>query len=484
MLFNDLREFITEVERLGEYKLVEGADWDLEIGLITAWQAEAGNSPLLLFDKIKGYKAGYRVVTSLFNTPKRVALALDLPREMWGIEFVKAWREKTKKELELIPPVYVDYGPIKENIHTGDDIDLFEFPTPKWGEFDGGRYIGTGCMVITRDLDEGWVNCGTYRVQIHDKSTATVQISTPARNAAVIRQKYWAKGMGCPTAVVCGGTEPVLWGVSTMAIPWGVSEYDYAGWLRGKPIEVTRGVTTDLPIPAGAEIVLEGEVMPPEAGLIEEGPFGEWTGYYGGATQQPIFRVKSILHRNDPIIHGAPNVTRFGSHATLAREPMRSALVWDELDSRVPGVKGVWFVEDASAHPMLVVSIKQMYPAHAKQTALSAASAVSAASNLCWVIIVDDDIDPSNMSEVLWAMGLRCDPETGVEVIRGAGLATHLKPSLSPEKRSSGDITQGIAIIMACKPYYWMDKFPKTVTPSPEQLQKVKEKWGQLFQSS
>ncbi len=204
MIFNDMREFITEVERLGECKLIEGADWDLEIEAITAWQAEAGNSPLLLFDKIKGYKAGYRVVTNLFNTPKRVALAFGLPREVKGIELVKAWREKTRKALKLIPPVEVDYGPIKENIHTGDDIDLFEFPTPKWREQDGGRYIGTGDMVITRDPDEGWVNCGTYRVQIQDKSTASVMI-VPGHHGDIMRQKYWAKGQSCPVAVTCGG---------------------------------------------------------------------------------------------------------------------------------------------------------------------------------------------------------------------------------------------------------------------------------------
>ena len=113
------------------------------------------------------------------------------------------------KKIELVPPVEVSTGPIKENIHLGEEVDLFEFPIPKRHEFDGGRYIGTGCIVITRDPDEGWVNFGTYRVQVHDKPIATVYIS-PGKHGDVIRRKYWVKGNSCPVAVVCGQA-PILW---------------------------------------------------------------------------------------------------------------------------------------------------------------------------------------------------------------------------------------------------------------------------------
>ncbi|MFC1815856.1 UbiD family decarboxylase [Thermodesulfobacteriota bacterium] len=479
-MFNDLREFVDRAKEIGECQVVEGADWDLEIGAIAAWQAELGNSPLLLFDKIRGYPPGYRVVTNLFNTPKRIASALGLPREVEGIELVKAWRQMIRGEKKLVPPVEVEQAPVKENVHTGKDIDLFEFPTPKWHELDGGRYIGTGNMVITRDPDEGWVNFGAYRVQVQDKSTATVFIA-PGKNADIMRKKYWAKGQSCPTAIVCG-EEPMLYATSTLGLPWGVSEYDYAGLLKGEPVKVTRGVTTDLPIPATAEIVLEGEMVPPELETREEGPFGEWTGHYGGGVRpEPAFRIKSILHRNKPIMLGAPPL-KCQSHFTLARPAHRAAVAWDELDGDVPGVKGVWYIDESGGINILVISIKQMYGGHAKQAALSAASGAASAFQLCWIIVVDDDIDPSNISEVLWAMGNRCDVETAVEVISG-GWTSRLKPVLSPEKRSRGDFTQGMAIVLACKPYYWIDHFPPTIKTSPELLQKVKGKWGELFQA-
>ncbi|MBI4330135.1 MAG: UbiD family decarboxylase [Chloroflexi bacterium] len=477
---DDLRGFIARAQEIGEVKIIEGADWDLEIGAITAWQGESGNSPLLLFDKIKGYPPGYRVVSNLFITPKRIALAQGLPPDAKGMDLVRAWRdqEKSKGEFKPLPPVEVASAPVKENVHTGSDVDLFEFPTPKWHEEDGGRYIGTGHTVIVRDPDEGRVNIGTYRVQIHDKTTATMFIA-PGKHADIIRRKYWAKGRGCPMAICCG-QEPVLWSTSTRQLPWEVSEYDFAGWLKGKPIEVTRGITTDLPIPATGEIVLEGEMVPPEVETRVEGPFGEWNGYYGsGSRPEPAFKVTSILHRNDPIIMGAPPSMLITPY-TLARHIQRAAVTWNELDARVPGVKGVWFVEEAGGATIAIISIKQAYPGHAKQAAMSVGSGLYAAFHLVWIIVVDDDIDPSNISQVLWALGTRCDVAEAVDIVRGCWTSA-LKPALPPHKREWGDFTHGQALVLACKPFYWIDKFPHAIRTSPDLLDRVKAKWGNLF---
>lgn len=206
-MFKDLREYIEQVKELGEYKVFEGADLELEIGAITEIMARP-NSPLLMFDKIKGYKPGYRIVTNPVGSLKQVSLLLGLPQKIPGLEMVKAWRDKSKREFKLVPPIEVRTGPVKENIHIGNDVDLFEFPTPKWHELDGGRYIGTGCVVITRDPEEGWVNLGAYRVQIHDKNTATIQIDS-GHHGDTMRRKYWAKGLSCPVAVACG-QDPIL----------------------------------------------------------------------------------------------------------------------------------------------------------------------------------------------------------------------------------------------------------------------------------
>ncbi|MBI4185931.1 MAG: UbiD family decarboxylase [Chloroflexi bacterium] len=471
-MFYDIREFIQRVEELEGYKLVEGADWDLEIGAVTDVQLAIPDSPLVLFDKVKGYKAGYRVVTNMFTTPRRTALALGLPLEARGLELVRAWRSRIKEDVKLIPPVQVGTGPVKENIRTGDEVDLFEFPSPKWHELDGGRYIGTGCMVIQRDPDEGWINLGTYRVQVHDKTVATVYMA-PGRHGDIIRRKYWDKGQPCPVAVTCG-QEPTLWATSTWpSIPWGVSEYDYAGWLRNRPVEVVKGVVTDLPIPATAEIVLEGEMVPPEVEMIEEGPFGEWLGYYGYSRPVPAFRVKAVLHRNNPIIMGSPP-SKLSGRAAFNRHILMSAMLWNELDRQVPGVKGVWSMQEA-ATSIWIISIQQQYAGHAKQTALAAAGFNVSGYMGRHVIIVDDDIDPSNISDVLWALGTRCDPETSMDTIGGCW-GSLIDPMLSPDKKSRGDLTHSKSLILACKPYHWIKEFAPPVTISPELLRRVKEK--------
>ncbi|MFC1869645.1 UbiD family decarboxylase [Chloroflexota bacterium] len=480
MLFNDLREFISEVERLGECKVIKGADWDLEIGAITELEAASSKSPLLLFDEIKGYRAGYRVASNLFTTPLRTALALNLPKEARGTALVEVIREREKEGVKLIPPVEVKDAPVKENVHLGDEIDLYEFPSPKWNELDGGRYIGTGAMTIIRDPDEGWVNLAAQRVQIHGKDKATI-IMAPGRHSIIVRQKYWDRGLSCPVAVACG-QEPLLWSMSTRRPSWGVSEYDFAGGLRGEPVQVTKGVTTDLPIPATAEIVLEGEIVPPGTETVVEGPFGEWLGYYASMpTPEPVFRVKSILHRNDPIIQGNPP-TVLPPIWTVGWHIQKAAVLWNELDRQVSGVKGVWMIDEDACQSIPVISIKQEFEGHAAQVAMIAAgcSEISAWAACRYIIVVDDDIDPTNVSEVLWALATRTDPAASIDIVRGFR-STRTDPMLSPEKKRLGEWSHSKAIINACKPYSWIKDFPPSVKSSPELLQKTREKWGKML---
>jgi len=478
-MINDLREFVEAAEALGECTVVENVDWDLEIGSLSEVVAATHEPPMLLFDRIKGYPKGYRVATLTLGTGRRLALALGFPKMSENRDLVAYWRGRLREGMKPVAPVEVATGPVKENVLTGEEVDLYKFPVPKWHSGDGGRYIGTGDMVIMRDPDEGWVNVGTYRVQIHnqDKRKAMIWVS-PGHHARVIREKYWAKGKAAPVAVVCG-QEPLLFYAASIQAPWGSSEYDYAGWLKNKPIEVTKGVVTDLPIPATAEIVLEGEVMPPEIDATEEGPFGEWTGYYASNVRsEATFRVKAILHRNDPIILGCPPLMNlqasYGGNVRLA------AMLWDELGKIVPGVEGVWLLEEARCYYMPVVSIKQMYPGHARQVALAVASSRVAGYHGRFVVVVDDDIDPFNTSEVLWALATRCDPETQIDIARGCW-STPLDPTISPERRGQKDWTNSRALILACKPYHWKDEFPPTFKLSPEEVRKVKEKWQWLF---
>ncbi|MFC1872894.1 UbiD family decarboxylase [Chloroflexota bacterium] len=475
-MFDDLREFLKKAGELGQVSQIEGADWDLEIGSITEVAAyEYPDSSALLFDRIKDYQPGYRVVTNFLDTKVMIALASGFPLETENVELVRAFRDKFKEEFRPVPPVVVETGPVLENIDTGNEVDLFKFPVPKWHKFDGGRYIGTGCMVINKDPDDGWVNLGAYRVQAYDKNTAGIFMA-PGRHGDVIRRKYWEKGLSCPTAVVCG-CEPLLFCISGSAVAQGVSEYDYTGWLRNKPVEVVKGKITDLPLPATAEIVLEGEYMPPEVESRLEGPFGEFTGYYAsGARDEAVFRVKSVMYRNNPILLGAPPlVGRSSGYQRFAY----SGLMWMELDRRVPGVKGVWIFSESGARAISAISLEQKYPGHAKQ-ALMFASGYATAEPWRFIIVVDEDIDPSSISDVLWALGTRCDPETSIDILRGCR-GTPLDPMLTPEMRHNRNYVHSRGLINACKPYQWIKDFPRTIKSSPEELAKTREKWGKFL---
>ncbi|MDP2743618.1 MAG: UbiD family decarboxylase [Dehalococcoidia bacterium] len=477
---DDLRDFIRKVEQIGECRVVEGADWNEEIGDILQAAAATPGSPMMVFDAIKGYPPGFRVVTNIFTSPRRYALAMGLEKDVTTRGLVEHWRARLKEEFRPVPPVYVDRAPIKDNVLVGDEVDLYKFPAPKWHSLDGGRYIGTGCMVITRDPDEGWVNLGTYRVQVHGKATATIYI-TPGHHGDIMRRKYWAKGLSCPVVVTCGQDINLTFVASSGDTPWGRSEYEDAGWLQKSPVEVTRGLITDLPIPAHAEIALEGELVPPEVETREEGPFGEWTGYYASAARpEPVFRVKAILHRNNPIILGAVPTMNHRTSAGLSVR--RSAEIWNDLDRKYPGVKGVWQVEEARSLPLVVVSLNQMYGGHAKQVALACAAHPNQAYMARWIIVVDEDIDPFNITEVLWALGTRCDPASAVDIVHN-WWGSVLDPALSPEKRKQKDLTHSLGIILACKPYHWKAEFPPSIKLSEEKIAEVKKKWPSVFKT-
>ncbi len=483
MPFEDLREFIERCRQLNEVKDIEGADWDLEIGAITEIleTSKPEKHPLLLFDKIKGYPKGYRVASNIMNTSRRTALTLDMPLDSSRVDLVRLWKEKIKT-YSPIPPKEVSDGPVTENVDTGDKVDLYRFPSPKWHELDGGRYMGTACMVITRDPDDGWVNLGVYRVQVHNKNTLGLYIS-PGHHGGIMGRKYWSQGKSCPVAVTFG-QEPTIWVGATYAVPYGTSEYDWTGWARGKPVDVIRGPVTGLPIPATAEIVVEGEVPPPDKESIVEGPFGEWPGYYAhGALNEPIIKVKSVMYRNEPIIAGAPPIkpTTMYAHGI----PFGASVVWDELEKcGIQDVKGVWTyycsTSGGGGLPFIVISLKQRYPGHAKQALLVASGARAGGYLGRYVIVVDEDIDPTDLSEVMWAVASRSDPETSIDIVRDCW-STYLDPRIPPWKKKKGDLTNSRALINACRPFDWIKDFPPVNAISPELKKKTVDKWQDLL---
>lgn len=470
----DLREFMKKVEDLGELQVINNAQWDLEIGAIVQMVAARPYPSAVMFDKIQGYKPGWRVLTLPFTTDSRTDLLFGLDPATKGIEIVRRLKEKLKEQYQAIPPVEVADGPVLENVHEGNEVDLFEFPTPRWCPLDGGRYIGTGNLVIQKDPDEGWVNIGAYRVQIHDQSTATIYMER-GRHGDIIRRKYWSKGQACPVAVCCG-QDPLLFFAAGSAIPWGVSEYDYVGWWRKKAVEVIKGPTTGLPIPASAEIVLEGEMVPPNVESRLEGPFSEWTGYFTKARQVAAFRVKRIMHRNDPIILG--NIPFVGRGVRLwVGDLIGAARVWNELDRAIPGVVGVWINLEFGPRGALTVSLKQQFGGQGKIAGLIALGSRGYMQK--FIILVDDDIDPSNIRDVLWAIATRCSPADSVDIIRDFR-GGELDPRMPPDQKAAENYTQSSAIISALKPFHWIKDFPPAIVRDPKLEEKLKKKFEAL----
>jgi 4-hydroxy-3-polyprenylbenzoate decarboxylase len=323
---------------------------------------------------------------------------------------------------------------------------------------------------ITRDPDEGWVNLGTYRVMIHDKDTAGFYIS-PGKHGRIQREKYESQGKPCKVAVSIGH-DPLVYLAGSIEVPYGTSEYDFIGGLRGEPYEVIEGEYTGYPIPARAEIVIEGDAILHETRT--EGHFGEWTGYYASSARpEPIIKVRNLMYRNNPIILGSPP-GRPPSELGFYRAVLRSALIWDEMEKAgVPDVKGVWCHVAGGSRLLVTVAIQQRYPGHARQAALVASQCHAGAYLGRYVIVVDDDIDPTNTDDVLWALATRSDPETSIDIIRRCWSGP-LDPIIRKEKKGFNSR----AIIEACRPYEWLGEFPKVAESSQELRSAVQKKWG------
>ena len=468
MAVQDLRDWIALMESAGELRKVQGADSDIELGVIVDQFQRRMELPAVLFDEIKGYPKGFRVLANTLTSTRRIALTLRLPAESSKMELVQAWR-KYAKQYPKIAPRWVSDGPVNENIRRGKDVDLTIFPAPKWHEHDGNRYIGTGCIVVQKDPDSNWVNVGVYRVAVHDEKTAGLYIS-PGKHGRLIMEKYWARGQDCPV-VVSVGHDPMLFFVAGLEIPYGVSELEVAGGLKGEAVQVIES-DTGLPLPATAEIVIEGRI--PRDETRDEGPFGEWLGYYAsGRNPAPVIKIDAIRYRNDPIIMGnLPAIPP--NDDTYYRGFLRSATVWEQLEqSGIPGIKAVWAHEAGGSRMLLTIAIRQMYPGHSKQVGLAAGSCHAGAYANRITIVVDDDIDVTNDHQVWWALCSRMDPAVDIEVVKRCW-STSLDPMSYPREKP---VFNNRMVIDACRPWERLSTFPKVTEAGPDLKRKVIEKW-------
>ena len=473
----DLREWIARIESLGELQHVAGAHWDLEIGTLSEINYRRKPPAALLFDDIVGYPRGYRVLTGSMSNARRMAVTLGLDPDLDTARLIQELRGKPMQWEAAAPrfePEVVKTGPIFENVVERCNVDLTRFPAPRWHEHDGGRYIGTGVAVITSDPDTGRINVGAYRMMIQeDGRTATVNAEAGKQGRA--QYERWFEKHGKAPVVASFGHDPLLLMVAGTEIPNSISEYAYAGAMIGQKIPIVRGEVTGLPIPAAAEIVVEGWIRPDR--LLQEGPFGEWTGYYSGSLRPvPVLEIERLYFRTDPIILGTPPGKPPNDYSYM-RALLKSAMIRDELVKvGVRDVRGVWAHEVCGGRLLIVVSIKQRFCGHSRQAGFMAAQCPAAAYMNRFVIVVDDDVDPMNLEEVMWAVSTRCEPAEDIEIMRkswGSKVDPMLADPAVPYNTR--------ALIDACRPFEKLNTFPRVAQSTPRQVRETVTKWKALF---
>jgi len=473
----DLRAWLDAVDRLGELHRIEvEVDPIEEMGGLTYLVGKQEGAPALLFTKVKGAGAATRSLFNLLGTSRRrIALSLGVDPSLSLRELIQATRLKIK---DRIPPVVVNRttAPVNQNLQLGDQVDLNVFAAPKHWPLDGGRYIGTADIVLTRDPDLGHINVGTYRMMVHDRNHVGLYLS-PGKDARLHITRAWQRGAEVEVAAVLG-VHPLWMIIASQTFPKNMSEYDAIGGIMGAPVEVIPGETTGLIFPARAEIVIEGVIR--THATKGEGPFGEFTGYYGRPeAHAPLVEVTAVHYRDEPILTNALMADYPSCEMALFYAITKSARLWDDLDKYgIPGIKGVWTVPAAaSGFGMVVVSLEQRYAGHAAQTLALAAQAPSAAYYTKWIVAVDEDVDPTNINEVLWAMATRCNPVDAIDILRNTW-STWLDPSQNPpEERPWGSK----ALINACMEHRYLETFSKRTSLTRAMWERIAKRWGAEF---
>jgi 4-hydroxy-3-polyprenylbenzoate decarboxylase len=438
--FGDLRGWMAALEAAGELRRIDAqVDWNIELGTIARLAQGAGTGPALVFNNIKDYNKPEsrcrRIFSNALNNYHRIAMMLGLPPETHPRELVKLGRSIMTGSL---PPRVVKTGPVKENIVTGKDVDLYQLPAPYWNRLDGGRYLMTYGGVVTKDPTTDVMNVGVYRGMISARDRIPILMWRAQHIGHHVTA--WQQG-GKPEMpiAVAMGCEPTLEFVAGGPVAKGVCEYDVAGALRGEPIDLVKCETNDLYVPASAEIVIEGYLGIDPSTYETEGPFAEFTGYFAGdRAPKPTIRVTAITHRNDPILRGTIEGALPGSYSenAMTSSIMRAGAAWNVLDrAGVPGITDVW-CPPVHAGINLLVRMQQSYRGQAKQAANAIWGSSAAHVRYKHVTVVDDDIDIHDYAAVDWAIAHRVNAGENDIVIMPATFGLGLDPSTRKRDRN------------------------------------------------
>ena len=470
--FLSMRDYLAYLEKNDRLLHVDiPVDANLEIGGISRKLLEDGSDKACMFwnttssfkdwhveppyqVSVEGIHRHMKMFEDIFNVPRR--------------DIYKNWFEKLENPR---PPVLVKDAPCKEVILKGDDIDLFKIPIERCGSKQGGPFITMG-MCFTRHPDTGVLNLGVYRLHSKGKDRTGILI-VPHQHSAVIYGKYDLLGKGMPMAVAIG-TDPLLGICGAAPFPANQSEVDGWGALNGRPLEMIKCETIDVEVPAQAEYILEGEVLQDVREM--EGPFGEYTGFYSGVRDLPVFKVNCITHRKDPIYQtvtiGKPpsegnSLTEMGFGLELARVCRNS----------LPEVTGVRSMMAHGLCTVIQISKERRYKGIAMR-----------AGNLVWVnkshvknvFVIDDDIDIWSNEDILWAFANRYQAHKDTVIIPNVSGVR-----LDPSEPYGGEEGISCKIIFDCT-----EPFPPmhapymrgVARPTEETKKQVLEKWDQYFQ--
>lgn len=486
MKYKDLRDFIKQLEKQGELKRITvEVDPYLEMTEICDRTLKMGG-PALLFENPKG--GNIPVLANLFGTPRRVAMGMgaDSVTELRGIGELLAYLKEPEppkglkdawekfpvfKQVLNMAPKLISSAPCQELVRTGDEIDLSVYPIQTCWPEDAAPLI-TWPLVITKGPNKERQNLGIYRLQVIAKNKVIMRWLAH-RGGALDFMEFQKAHPGKPFPVsVALGADPATILAAVTPVPDSLSEYAFAGLLRGSKTEVAKSLLNDLHVPASAEIVLEGFIYPGE--FASEGPYGDHTGYYNEVANFPVFTIETITQRQAPIYHS----TYTGKPPD---EPAILGVALNEvfvpiLQKQFPEIVDFYLPPEGCSYRMAVISMKKQYAGHAKRVMLGTWSFLRQFMYTKFVIVVDDDIDVRNWQDVIWAMTTRMDPARDLTILENTPIdyLDFASPVSGLGSKVGFDATNKW-------PGETNREWGRTITMSPEVIKKVDEMWDTLF---
>jgi 4-hydroxy-3-polyprenylbenzoate decarboxylase len=486
MIYKDLRDFIKQLEKQGELKRITvEVDPYLEMTEICDRTLKQGG-PALLFENPKG--ANIPVLANLFGTPRRVAMGMgaDSVTELRGIGELLAYLKEPEppkgmkdawekfpvfKQVLNMAPKIISSPPCQELIRQGDEIDLGDYPIQTCWPEDAAPLI-TWPLVITKGPNKERQNLGIYRMQVIGKNKVIMRWLAH-RGGALDFKEFQAAHPGQPFPVsVALGADPATILAAVTPVPDSLSEYAFAGLLRGSKTEVAKSLLNDLQVPASAEIVLEGFIYPNE--FAAEGPYGDHTGYYNEVADFPVFTIERITQRQAPIYHST-YTGRPPDEPAILGVALNEVFV-PILQKQFPEIVDFYLPPEGCSYRMAVISMKKQYAGHAKRVMLGTWSFLRQFMYTKFVIVVDDDVDVRNWQDVIWAMTTRMDPARDLTILENTPIdyLDFASPVSGLGSKVGFDATNKW-------PGETNREWGRTIVMSPEVVKKVDEMWDTLF---